>query len=204
MGQDSSDDGSEELLLRASSGDQAALDTLLARHIGGLRAFIRLRAGPAVRARESVSDLVQSVCREILEHADRFQHGGDVGFRHWLCTTALRKIANRQRYYRAARRDVRRERPIGQEISAEADAQLLACYATFCSPSRSAVAREELSRVEKAFDRLPEHYREVIVLSKIVGLSRAEVAREMNRTEDAVASLLYRALIELAQIADRP
>ena len=48
--------------------------------------------GPQLRAKESASDLVQSVCREVLGRLDRFQHGGEAGFRHWLYATALRKV----------------------------------------------------------------------------------------------------------------
>jgi DNA-directed RNA polymerase specialized sigma24 family protein len=51
-------------------GDQLAIEALLERHLPGLRAFVRLRAGPAVRTRESTTDVVQSACREVLAHFD--------------------------------------------------------------------------------------------------------------------------------------
>jgi RNA polymerase sigma factor (sigma-70 family) len=75
---------------------------------------------------------------------------------------------------------------------------LLACYRAFYTPSQQAAAREELERVEGAFDRLPEQYRQVIVMAKIMGLSRAEIAVELGRTELAVRTLLSRALAQLA------
>ena len=49
-----------------------------------------------------------------------------------------------------------------------------------------------------AFDRLPEAHREVIVLAKVMGLSRGEIAAQMGRTEIAVRTLLSRALAQLA------
>ena len=52
--------------------------------------------------------------------------------------------------------------------------------------------------LEAAFDDLPEHYREVVTLSRIAQLSRAEIARQMGRTEASVRNLLSRALIALA------
>jgi len=57
----------ESLVHSASRGDGIAIDELLHRYLPGLRAFVRLRASPAVRAKESASDIAQSVCREVLE-----------------------------------------------------------------------------------------------------------------------------------------
>jgi len=62
-----------------------------------------------VFAKESASDLVQSVCLEILQHLDRFRYRGEAGFKHWLYTTALRRIVNKHEFNTAAKRDVRRD-----------------------------------------------------------------------------------------------
>src|SRR5690606_28584216 len=121
---------SEELLQQASRGDEGAVAVLLERHLPGLRAFLRLRAGKLVRAKESVSDLVQSVCREVIVHAERFRHGGELGFKQWLYTTALRKLSHRREYWEAARRAAGRE-----AVAEDGDAELLQCYASFVTPS---------------------------------------------------------------------
>ena len=90
----------DDLMRKATSGDGAAMDRLLERHLPALRAFVRLRAGPAVAEHESNSDLVQSVCREVLEGAGAFEYRGEAAFKSWLFTTALRKIVEKDRYYR--------------------------------------------------------------------------------------------------------
>ena len=46
-------------------------------------------------------------------------------------------------------------------------------------------------------DVLPEEYRQVVTLTKLAGLSRAEVAAEMNRSEGSVRMLLHRAVAQL-------
>ena len=191
------------LLARATRGDDAAVEELLLRHLAGLRAFIRLRAGGVVRRREAESDLVQSVCREVLARAAEFRYGGEAGFRHWLYTTALRKILNKREFHTAGRRDVRLEAaaPGGGDGD---DAVLLDAYGRFASPSRAAIAAEELERIEAAFVHLSDDHREVILLSRVVGLSRAEIAAEMGRTEASVRNLLHRALAHLAQLLDVP
>lgn len=193
---------SQELIERASKGDEPAVDELLERHLPGLRAFIRLRSGPLIRAKESASDLVQSVCLQILQRLDRFQYGGEAGFKHWLYTTALRKIRKRYEHYRAAKRDVGREVHLRKAWTGTGDEVLLQCYRSFSTPSRHAIYREQVERVEDAFERLPEDYRTVILLARIVGFSRAEIAKKMGRSENAVRSLLSRALAQLAEFME--
>ena len=186
--------GSEpDLVQRAVAGDAEAIGALIARHLPGLRAFVRLRMGKELRAKESASDLVQSVCREVLEHADRFRFPGERQFKHWLYKEAFRKIANRAAYLKAARRDVAREAPVGDDSYA----QLSAAYTSF-SPSRDAMAREHAERLEAAFDRLPDDYREIVVLSRVLGMSRTEMSEELGVSEAAVRSRLSRALSALA------
>ncbi len=189
----------------AGRGDRQAIDQLLERFLPELRAYIRLRAGPLIRQRESSSDLVQSVCREVLEHAERFKFPSETAFKHWLFTTALRKLANRRDYYLAQKRDAGREvslEPADESSSGtglqEADRRLLESYRVFASPSAEAAVREELERVEAAFDGLSEEQREVVTLAHLVGLTRAEIAEELGKSEGAVRVTLHRALAKLS------
>jgi len=78
--------------------------------------------------------------------------------------------------------DARREAGPVAEHSTEDPADLLACYRAFHTPSQQAAAREELERVEAAFDRLPPDHRQVIVMAKILGLSHAEIGAELGRS----------------------
>lgn len=195
------DDDARGLIEGASRRDPQAIEQLLQRYLPGLRAFIRLRSGPLVRARESADDLAQSVCREVLQHLDRFQHGSEAGFKHWLYTTALRRIQNKHDYWKAAKRDAARDVPL--EGGSEGDGALLGCYGTFATPSRQAIAQEELARIEAAFDRLTEEDREVITLARVVGLSHREIAERTGRTPGAARVHLHRALVRLADLLDR-
>lgn len=196
-------DDTEQLVDAASRGDEVAVEELLARYLPALRAFVRLRAGKLLRDHESASDLAQSVCREILQHVERFQFGGESGFRRWLYTTAVRKIAARQAYWLAARRDARREvaaMPVAAD--GERPADLLASYGTFCTPSQHAIANEEQARIEAAFAQLSEDHRDVISYARILGLPHRETAELMGRSEQAVRTLLSRALAQLAEVLD--
>jgi RNA polymerase sigma-70 factor (ECF subfamily) len=57
--------------------------------------------------------------------------------------------------------------------------------------------KEDLDKLEKAIDELKTEYREVIVLTKIDGLSYKEIAGRLGKSSDAVRKLVSRAMAEL-------
>lgn len=191
-----SDTGLRQLVQRAGAGDGTALDQLLLQHLPRLRAFVRVRSNAIVRQHESCSDIVQSVCREVLQAAGRFEFRGDGPFRAWLFRTALNKILERTRSLTQQKRDVRRETPIDGEPD----------YGGLAAPgptaSQLAAAGELGERMERAFDALPEDYREVIALSRIVGLSHQEIAEQLGRSPGATRMLLSRAMVAFIEALD--
>lgn len=184
----------------ATKGESIAIENLLHRHLPRLQAFIRLRCSRAVRELESCSDLAQSVCREVIAGIDEFEYRGEAEFCGWLFTKAVSKIRGRARHYAAQKRDVARVRPLRDDGE---DIPYADCYAGIATPSRIAMGREELRRVEAAFDELPDDYREVLTLSRIVGLSNSEIATQTERTEGSVRGLLQRSLTRLSWILSR-
>ncbi len=191
-----SDDPARDLIEAARTGDPVATEELLSRHLNSLRAFVRLKMGRLVRAKEGSSDLVQSVCREALQDLNRFEYRDEAGFRHWLFRRAERKILKRGRFYRQEKRDAARERSL-DDVATD-DREILTGVEAFFTPSRQMAFGEQLDRLETAFQALPPDYREVIVLAKIVGLSHERIAERMKRTQTATWTLLSRALARLA------
>jgi RNA polymerase sigma factor (sigma-70 family) len=190
------DDPEPELLRRALASDESARALLLDQHLAGLRAFVHLRLGRALRAKEESQDLVQSVCREVLSDLPQFVPRRGASFRDWVLSTAENKIRARWRHWRRERRDVAREVEL-DETQAD-DAARCAELAELVTPSRHAASREELSRLERAFSNLPSDYREVIVLARLRGWPHARIAEHLGRTELATRTLLSRALARLA------
>lgn len=186
------DAAARELVAAAAAGERGALEQLIAAQMPALRAFIRRRMGPALRRREDSMDLVQSACRQALRGLTDFEYRGEAEFRDWLFTTTMNKLMDRLRHQLAAKRDPGREVPL--------EAQPLPSALT---PSRHAMAREQAARVQAAFDGLPEAQREVILLSRLMGLSHAEIAQRLGRSEGAVRNLLYRGLTRLSFVLDR-
>lgn len=191
------DDPLSTTIQKATQGDPIAIDSLLERFLPQLRAFVRLRLGPGLRGKESGDDIVQSVCRQLLQDLDRFEFSGEVSFKHWLYLAALRKIKDRHRFYHREKRNLDRELPL------DASSWLAQEYVSLSTPSQLAMQREDLAMFERVFDSLPEDYREVITLSRLVGLTHAEIAGQMSRTEGSVRVLLFRALARLGVALDR-
>ncbi len=188
---------SRALCERAAHGDDAAREALLGQHLASLRAFVRARLGASLRARETSQDLLQSVCREALEDIGQFEYRGEHSFRHWLFHLAENKLRDRGRYWSREKRSSSRETRVADLDGAEA----LGAAST-CTPSHHAASREELERVERAMVRLSEDQRHVIVLSRLLGLPHAEIARRMGRTVLATRTLLSRALARLATLLE--
>lgn len=185
----------DELVADASRGSEPALEALLAESLPRLQAFVRLRMGVQLRAREETVDVVQSVCRTLLEGIDRLEYRGEGPFYAWLFTAATNKLRARARHLGRECRNPDRELPL--------DAGASHLYASILSPSQAAVGQETAQQLEAAFDRLPDDYREAITLSRIAGLDTEELAAHMGRTVGATRMLLGRALSRLGEELER-
>jgi RNA polymerase sigma-70 factor (ECF subfamily) len=192
-------DDSKDLIQRASAGDAHAVDRLLERHLPGLRMFVRRNISAGLLARESSSDVVQSVCREVLQHVDDFEYQGEAAFRTWLYEAARRKLIDRLRYYNAEKRDAAREVGPGAGEGSLSGEEALQLANSLASPSREVVLREELQRLEGAFQKLSEDDRQVIRWIYLEGWSHAQVAERLACTEVASRKMLSRALARLSK-----
>lgn len=184
------------LVARAKQSDRGAVEQLLVRHLPNLEAFVRLRMGPALRGLMTAPDLVQSVCREALEDLSDFEFRGEAPFRHWLFVRAENKLREKNRFHRAEKRDVQKEQAMPDATTA------LSAYQSLVTPSKDLEVKEQMRRVEAAFDQLPPDYRDAITLHKLCGLSHAEIAERMQKSEGAVRNLVYRGISRLALLVD--
>ncbi|MEM9381365.1 MAG: sigma-70 family RNA polymerase sigma factor [Planctomycetota bacterium] len=191
-----SDASSEDLFAASQSGDGAALESLVVRHYPMLRAYLRLNTGPGVRHRESVSDLAQSVCREVLRNADRFEYMGERAFRAWLCEAALMKIKNKHAYHNADMRDARRE--VEGEDGIPNAGELAAVYSSASGPEARAIEAEMVQRVEAEMDCLAEDARRIVSLRIATGMTHREIAAHVGYSEAAVRKAFGRALAQLS------
>lgn len=93
---------------------------------------------------------------------------------------------------------VRREHIVS--IDAVADLDALGIALDEPGPDRSAMARQDLQRLQDALDKLPPRCREAVVLRKIEGLGRREIAGRMGIAEATVAEYLAIGIDTLADL----
>jgi RNA polymerase sigma-70 factor (ECF subfamily) len=71
--------------------------------------------------------------------------------------------------------------------------ELIACE----EPMLAAAAEQDLAELRNAMFRLPDEYREPLVLQVLMGYSTAEIARELDLSNAAVLTRLFRARKQL-------
>ena len=143
------------------------------------------------------SDVVQQTLLDAFAKREQFRGSTDGELAAWLRQILKNRLTDALRNQGRAKRDMDRERSLDAAIDdsfCRAEGWLLAAHS---SPSEHAVKHEELLQLSKALVKLPEAQREVIVLHHLQGMKLADVARQIGRSEPAVAGLLFRGLKEL-------
>jgi RNA polymerase sigma-70 factor (ECF subfamily) len=72
------------------------------------------------------------------------------------------------------------------------------------SPSQQADRHEQEVLLADVLARLPEDYREVIILRHLEGLAHEDIARRLGRSPGSVRMLWVRALARLREEMNRP
>lgn len=155
--------------------------------------------GPA-RGKLDPSDVVQQTLLEAFQQRDQFRGQDDTARAAWLRQILAHNLADALRALGRAKRDVALERSLDAaltESSSRIEAWLAADQS---SPSQRAERNEELLRLAGALTRLPDPQREAVVLHHLQGCSLAETARQLGKSEPAVAGLLHRGLKKLREL----
>ena len=172
----------KETIERAQSGDHVALEALTVRYHDELDHFVRLRVGAHLREDVQIEDVVQETFARAFEGLEEFQWRNEESFCRWLKGIAEHVILQ-------VAQDQRRNRILYIE---QDDSP-----ASTVSPSRALRRGERLDRLQEALDSLSPEHRQVIIVARLKGLRIKEIAERMNRSPNAVALLLARALTKL-------
>jgi RNA polymerase sigma-70 factor (ECF subfamily) len=194
----SADDDPERLLSFARTGQEQALGLLLELYRNYLSLLARLEIGRRLQGKVDDSDLVQDTFLQAHRHFAQFRGTTEAELVSWL-RQILADVVGKlvRRFYGTQRRDVRLERELAAEIDQSSRALGEGLAARQSSPSQQAARREESVLLADALQRLPEAYREVIILVHLEGLGFPEVARCMGRSVNSVKNLWARAVARL-------
>ena len=191
----------QHLVVLAKDGDKFALNQLYMVYAERVRRIVRLRIGKELRPKLDSMDLVQDTLLSALGGLGDFTYKNEGDFLRWLSRIAQNALRDNLDKLHAAKRDIRREfrldnyRPatgsgfVGTPGPIEAT-----------TPSVIMSKKEDLDKLEKAIDELKPEYREVIVLTKIEGLSYREIGKRLCKSPDAVRMLVPSAMAELTTV----
>ena len=171
-----------DLIDRCKAGDESAwrrLVEITQRDVYAL--CLRILRDPQDAA-EATQDTYVKVWRGL----DTFR--GEALFTTWLYRVAANAAISRQRS-----RKRRRERESGGD-------ELLMSVPAPGSTETEVEARLDLRTVEECVGRLPDHYRSVVILRDVYGLSLAEIASQLKISETATKVRLHRARKKLKEM----
>ena len=165
-----------------------------------LRLLARLEIGRKLQGKLDASDLVQETFLEAHRNFRLFQGTQEPQFVSWLRQILAAKVANLVRHYFGTQgRDVRLEQELVGSLdnSSRMLGQGVGSIPLSLPPACKLSAGSKRCLLADALEKLPEDYKEAIILRHLEGLTFPEVAQRMGRSQDSVEKLWLRALVRL-------
>jgi RNA polymerase sigma-70 factor (ECF subfamily) len=188
------------LLQRAKDGEKETLGRLLESYREYLSLLARVQIDGRLRGKTDASDIVQEACLQAHVRFADFRGITEEEFLAWLRRILGSELTRMTRRFLDAQcRDVRLEEEIQQGLDDSSD-RFHALVWPGSSPSQSVSRHERPVRLAAALGKLPDDYREVIILHHLEGLPLGEVAQRMARSIDSVDKLWVRGLIKLKRL----
>src|SRR5262249_50305183 len=193
----------EQLLHRARAGEAPAVGRLLELYRAYLVVLARVQIGRRLQGKVDASDVVQEACLGAFRDFPQFRGTTEPEFLAWLRQILASLLANLVRHYQGTqRRDIRLERQLTLELEQSSHALDRGLVAAQSSPSHQAIRREQSMLLAGALGRLPEEWRELLILRHLEGLTFPEVAQRMGTTLDRAKKLWPRALASLRKLLE--
>ncbi|MCH8098459.1 MAG: sigma-70 family RNA polymerase sigma factor [Anaerolineae bacterium] len=174
-----SDTSDNHLVQQFIQGDMSAFDSLYTRHIKTVYNRVRY-----VVPETDVEDVTQEVFIAALSSLPSFR--GEAQFSTWLRTLTNHKVAE---YYR--RRSRKKETMQVDMVHAERRGD-----------QNHPILLEDRITIQRALNKLPEQYREVILLRFAEGMQFKEIADSLKQNPEATKSLFRRAIATLRNTLD--
>lgn len=183
------------LVTLAREGDETALNQLCRVYAERVLWLVRLRMGKELRSKLESMDVVQDVFIYAVRDLGDFKYKTEGDFVRWLSGVVENRIRDNLDKLHADKRDIRKEVRLNSDrIAAEDNIVGVVEPIDTKTPSAIMSKSEDFDRLAKAIDTLKPEYREVIVLTKIEGLSYQEIGDKLGKSADAIRMLASRAM----------
>ena len=191
----------KQLVILAKDGDESALERLYRVYGERVRWMVRFRMGKALRSKLESMDLVQDVFVHALGGLEDFTYKNEGDFVRWLSKITQNALHDNLDKLHAAKRDIRIElRLVSHNSATKGVLREVQEGLDATTPSVIMSKREDLAKLEKAIDKLKPEYKDIIILSKIEGLSYKEIGKKLGKSPDAVRMLMPSAMAELTTV----
>lgn len=178
-----------EFVEKLKSGDQAAFEQMVNRYSGDIYGLLyRIMRDP-----EEAGDVTQETFIRAFKAISRFR--GDASVKTWLFRIAINQSRNRYRWWKRRKREktvsldatvCATERPLSEVVPSDVP-----------TPEDETLRNERAGILHDAIARLPEHFREAVVLCDIQGFAYEEIAEILNINLGTVKSRISRGREEL-------
>ena len=186
------DQKTQRLVAMAKGGDESALNQLCRVYWSRVLWIVRLRMGAELRSKLESMDMVQDVLLCVFRDLGDFTYRSEGDFLRWLSRLVENRLRGKVTKLHAGKRDIRKE--VRLDSNGPTTSGKFVGPIETTTPSVIMSRREDLARLEKAIDALKPEYREIIVLTKIEGLSYKEIGQRLGKSEEAVRKQVSRAL----------
>lgn len=175
----------EEIVARIVRGETLLFELLMRRH--NQRVYRTIRA--ILGTDDEAEDVMQQTYLNAYAHLSSF--AGNARFSTWLTSIAVNEALGRRR--RSGAKALR-------VVSSTADDDpMLHVQSNEPDPERQAMTGELKQLVEREIMALPDHYRTVLMLRQVEGLSTEETAESLQLSTDVVKTRLRRARMMLRE-----
>lgn len=176
MHSDSSVVDEKQLISKAAAGDKQAFGDLYLLHLQPIYRYIYYQ----VSQHEEAEDLTELVFTKAWGALPDYDQRG-VPFQAWLYRIARNTVIDSYRTHKPAT-------PLDSQWSLQDPTP---------GPEAAAITGEQEQLVREALLKLDADYQQILLLRFVAGLSHAEVAAVMERSEGAARALQHRALAAL-------
>jgi RNA polymerase sigma-70 factor (ECF subfamily) len=161
-----------------------------------LHLLAELDIDPRLGSKLDLSGVVQQTLLEAHQDQAELRNQSETALANWLRRILTRNLLDEVRRVRRSGFDATRDQSL-EDFSSRAEASLVAEQT---SPSERASRNEELLRLARALEQLPDDQRTVVVRHHLQGEPLGTVASALGRTKPAVAGLLRRGLMTLRDV----
>ncbi len=184
----------DDLIQKALSEDEEAIERLLWHYHDRLLRHAARKIGPDWQGKIEPEDVLQDAYINVFRNITKFTPEGEDSFYRWIAAIVSQCFIDRVRYHRRQKRDVTRE--IGRRNVSQSRRMTLLemCKPETSTPSRVMRREDAVGAMIGCIATLPKEYQHIVQRLYLEEATLAEVAAELEKSEDAVRRMAGRAI----------